>query len=429
MDNLNMNSSDQDYDLPAGFLIKDKSGQFKKVQDDVITDFSLKKPVLEASLQPAKASVPPIRQSFSSQGGAAPARAVSPVKPPPPISSAPTASIFMAPDDELEIREQQEKLNQMMAAPAGHSVLSVEDVVNKAVSDFQLRFDEDIMQKRFAKVIESRLRDLRDSVETKEVLTRSKKIGGLELSPDLAGKILSFVEQHITDKPVIKPVELVKPASVRFDIPPAFIPRPQPVAAPMKPAEPIKEDVNKLAEEIKKEFQAPVPSPKPDLAAPAPQVPKPETPAAPSAPVSTPEMYTRPQDEMPRIVQVRKPEIERPQVIDIRQPAKVMGPVEELADLDLDEFRRQGTNPTEAAERILEKIDLLEHDSWAMKIDATKAWRRSPANQLYLQIGQESMESNQTVAETIRRRMQNNQPYLLLDEFLAINSLNSRLAI
>jgi hypothetical protein len=190
--------------------------------------------------------------------------------------------------------------------------------------------------------------------------------------------------------------------------------------------------MGQLAEEIKKEMQVPVPSPKiipsNPVASAVEQKPRPVMPSAP-APVSTPEMYTRPADEMPRIVQVRMPEQERPQVNDIRQPAKVMGPVEELADIDLDEFRRQGTNPTEAADRILEKIDLLEHDSWTMKIEAIKAWRRSSANQLYIQIGRESMDTNQSVAEVIRKRMQNNQSYLLLDEFLAINSLNSRLAI
>ncbi|MFA6553423.1 MAG: hypothetical protein WCT27_03270 [Patescibacteria group bacterium] len=429
MDNLNMNSSDQDSDLPAGFLIKDKNGRFKKIEDDEITDFAVKKQPVPESIQPARSPIAP-------PSLAVPVRQALPVKPPPPISSSPTASTFMAPDDELEIRAEQKKLETIMASPAGHSVLSVEEIVNKVIGDFRLSFSDDVMQKRFSKVIESRLRDLRDSVETKEVLTRSKKIGGLEILPDQAERILSFVDKHISEKPNIKPIEPVAASKPNRDIPPAFIPRPQPKKPPLTeiPPKPITadEDMGQLAEEIKKEMQVPVPSPKiipsNPVASAVEQKPRPVMPSAP-APVSTPEMYTRPADEMPRIVQVRMPEQERPQVNDIRQPAKVMGPVEELADIDLDEFRRQGTNPTEAADRILEKIDLLEHDSWTMKIEAIKAWRRSSANQLYIQIGRESMDTNQSVAEVIRKRMQNNQSYLLLDEFLAINSLNSRLAI
>ncbi|MFH1207170.1 MAG: hypothetical protein V1668_01015 [Patescibacteria group bacterium] len=419
MDNLNVNSANQDSDLPAGFLIKDKSGQFKKVLDDKITDFSVKKATVTPPPQPQR--VLPVRPPVvSPQPGIPPLREAVPIKAAPPISSSPHASAFMAPDDEFEIHEQQAKLNQMVATPAGHSVLSVEEIVRAVISDFQLSFTDDVMQKRFGKVIESRLRDLRDSVETAEVLSRSKKIGGLEIPADQAAKIIQFVEKQISAQPVHKPIESVVAAMPKPDAPPAFIPRPQPVKPP-PPAVPtatVKEDIGQLAEEIKKEIQKPLPKLKPQPA----ELSKP-------APVSTPDMYTRPVDEMPRIVQVRQVEQARPQVNDIRRPARVMGPVEELADIDLDEFRRQGTNPAEAADRILEKIDLLEHDSWAVKVEAIKAWRQSPVSRLYLQIGRESMEENLAIAEIIRKRMQGNQPYLLLDEFLAINSLNSRLAV
>lgn len=327
----------------------------------------------------------------------------------------------MAPDDEREIREEQAKLEQMMKPPAGSSVVSVEDIVNNAISDFSLSFADEVMRKRFAKVIESRLRDLRDGVETKEVLTRSKKIGGLELPPEQADRLLASIEKHLSGKPVIKPSTPEVAQAPRLDMPPDFIPRPQPVkpAPPPVPQAPIApKEVVQLAEEIKKEMNVPVSAP-------------PVQPKQPSQPppVSTPDTYSRPVDELPRIVQVRKLEAERPQVNDIRRPARVMGPVEELADINLDEFRRQGTNPIEAAERVVEKIDLLEHDSWEMKIAGTKAWKRSEANKLYIDIGRESMETGQTVADVIRKRMQEKRPHLLLDEFLAINNLNSRLVI
>jgi 2'-5' RNA ligase len=130
---------------------------------------------------------------------------------------------------------------------------------------------------------------------------------------------------------------------------------------------------------------------------------------------------------MAHIAYARQPEPLRPQMIDIRQPMKVLGPVEEFQEIDLTEFRRLGPTPAAAINKIVEKIGLLQEESWQMRMDGVAAWQRSATNQVYVAQGRESIESGKRLEEVINSRQQAGQPYLSVNEWLAVNALNSHL--
>lgn len=61
-----------------------------------------------------------------------------------------------------------------------------------------------------------------------------------------------------------------------------------------------------------------------------------------------------------------------------------VGPVEELGGLTLVDFRRLGSTPKAAANKVLEKFMVLKDESYLLYLNAVEEWYRSPIIQLYL---------------------------------------------
>ncbi|MCH7492675.1 hypothetical protein IID19_03765 [Patescibacteria group bacterium] len=457
-------------DFSGGFLIKDVRGRFKKVQGDKIVDIEeqtsstvdpsvetkeiletvVKKQEVDVSTQPIPAPSPPTPET--------PPRKIPVPKPLPPISSSEKAISLMEPDDEKEIAKQVSKLKNLVAQPGLDLPVAISTAIEKIIHQNNLRFDDEVMLKRFSKVLESRLRSIRNSIETKEVLSRQKKIGGLAMTEEVAQKVISSVEEEaeslyrtgLTKDQIDKAKEKKDEARrtvadgtdqkitpMFVEAPPAFVPRPggavhnKEQSVVSKPAvKNNEENTEILAESIKQEIKEV--SQKREDAVPQ-EMPKSIPPAMPATKPSVieddHELYGKPDEEMPRITPVRQIDKQRPHMADIKQPIQVVGPVDELGQTDIKEFRRLGTNPQDAAEKIVEKIDLLEEESWPMRMDGIAAWKKSPLNKLYVSIGRQSMDSSKIIQEVINQLSQSGQPHLLMEEFLAINEINHKLSV
>jgi len=107
---------------------------------------------------------------------------------------------------------------------------------------------------------------------------------------------------------------------------------------------------------------------------------------------------------------------------------RVAGPTEELASYDLTNFRALNPEPKQALQKIQEKLDLLQEESYEKKSAGVRAWYTSPIYKQYLILGQESMESEKTVKEIIEQRKKINSPTLSYAEFEAIVDFNAELA-
>jgi dsDNA-specific endonuclease/ATPase MutS2 len=109
----------------------------------------------------------------------------------------------------------------------------------------------------------------------------------------------------------------------------------------------------------------------------------------------------------------------------IFQP-RIMGPIDELKYMSLINFRRLDKDPFKAAEKIKEKINLLEEE-YSKKVEGIKAWRSSPVNRLYLQMGEASISHKKPIDVIIEERRNEGKEYLNNKEFEAIINLNREL--
>jgi len=109
---------------------------------------------------------------------------------------------------------------------------------------------------------------------------------------------------------------------------------------------------------------------------------------------------------------------------DVKHVPKLTGPVDELGEMNIVNFRRLSANPKEAVKKIIEKINFLEEDSYAKRLEAIKAWRQSPLNKLYLKIGQNSIEEKKRINEILEELRNKQEEFLSVDEFNSVMELN-----
>ncbi|MCF7820233.1 MAG: hypothetical protein K9M44_02045 [Candidatus Pacebacteria bacterium] len=114
----------------------------------------------------------------------------------------------------------------------------------------------------------------------------------------------------------------------------------------------------------------------------------------------------------------------KPRLDDIRMVNKVMGPVDEIASIDIVDFRRLGKTPEDSILKIKEKLNLLEKSSYEKMIAGIEAWRQNPLNQLYRDISIESINQGRPVPEIIKDREDQGKDFLSVEEFKALINFN-----
>ncbi|MGI6373959.1 MAG: hypothetical protein ACOX0C_01345 [Patescibacteria group bacterium] len=119
----------------------------------------------------------------------------------------------------------------------------------------------------------------------------------------------------------------------------------------------------------------------------------------------------------------------KPIVRDIKPMPRLMGPIEELKYLDLENFRRLGKTPAEIANKIIAKIKLLEGDGYDRMIKGIQAWRSSPVNALYLKMVKEAMAQGIPVKNLASYHDKHPNKYLSVAEIEEIISLNAKLIL
>jgi len=282
------------------------------------------------------------------------------------------------------------------------AVIDYDSIIKQIAQESGVNFSEEFLKKRFSSLITSRLRDIRNSLQVKELLARSKKVGGLELPEEKINLVVKITEEKaktIHDQDTIKELEERQKRKVEEE---------------QKETEGQQKMRQAVArEQIKKAVQTLQQKKIEKIVTPPPPPPK--------------ILRRRP---IPTIPQVRRPSEDitrRPKIIDIKTPQRLLGPVEEIRSLNLTDFRRLASSPEETIKKIKEKIELLEEESFSRKAEAIQAWKQSEINQLYLDIGNESMEKGKSVKEIIESRTMDGRSTLNEEEFRAVGDLNKKL--
>ncbi|PIT93507.1 hypothetical protein COU00_03985 [Candidatus Falkowbacteria bacterium CG10_big_fil_rev_8_21_14_0_10_43_11] len=286
-------------------------------------------------------------------------------------------------------------------------------------------------------IIKTFVKGIRDFISARDALTKEPVNGGLGLTREQAEAILNLAKKQ-REKPAISPIApqsapldyLEKTRDIEYDFSklakqaPAVEP-PAKIKEEKKPESDLKQDLAELSKEII--------SPKAEelkLAPPLPAV-RSERPAArdeKKTQISKVSSQQKPEPEMVKMDRSRLAvsQSDKPRMDDIMQPpSRLQGPIEELANLDLINFRRLGGSLEVIAGKIQNKIKLLERESFTRRQQGINAWRHSPLYLSYVAIGQESLTGNQPVEELLKTQGNG----LTKEEFNAILELNRQLRV
>lgn len=254
---------------------------------------------------------------------------------------------------------------------------SVDDLVASVIRDLHLNNLSVDLKPRLENAIKLRLKDIRDTVDTREVLRKSVEEGGVGLTDDVSDNVIQAIMDYAPQVHEVKsnaPVTLSK-AEVSTPITPSILYREasaESVTSPEKKS------------------------------------------SAPASPVATP-ASTMTLSERPG------------SMVDVRTKPTAVGPIDELRLFTLIDFRRLDPNPKQAAARVKEKVKLLEDESYDKMVEGVRAWRISPLHGLYVALGQESLATNRPIAAVIAQRKTSGEQSLTEAEFDAIMELNRQL--
>lgn len=268
----------------------------------------------------------------------------------------------------------------------------IEEKVQDIISKLKIQFSDETIKRRFVNILTTYFRGIRKVKEIEYILTTPKVSGGMELPVDKVALIISLLSHHTEDthkkrqEVVSKPLDRVATLDHRLDPPPpAVVPKASP--AP----EAISVPVPKVSVPQKPKTMA-----RPVISKPAPSQPSPMT---------------------------------KSKVEDVRPVTRQLtGPLEELQYMTIEDFRRLGRDENEIKDEVMERIMLLNEESFVRKIQGIKAWKSSPVFKTYLLLSLRGIREKKTVEQLIEENQRQNIETLTISEYEAISDLNQKLS-
>jgi len=330
-----------------------------------------------------------LEQEKESQVKAAPAPAPTqtPTSPPTPVKQPPKRVLpeplkkpvfdatMISDQDELEAKQ----ANKKVVTPK--NPLTPEQGINQVLQSVAEIIKDEADKKRLHVIVDSRIREVRDTWQTKDTLEQDKEKGGLGLKGTQLVEVVEAIEQAYdqTHLPIAKVADEQKGKFTQEQV----------KAKTSKAKEQEQELTRRYTKLTGKPTQ---------------KVPKPVKAAFSAASPATGHQSMQ----------------------DITQVKKLVGPVDELANMDLISWRRLSEDPQEAALKIKDKIELLEGESYTKRLEGVKAWQSSPINQMYVEMTHEVLITGKSIDQIIVAKTKAKQPRLTLEEVRVIMHLNNQ---
>lgn len=285
-------------------------------------------------------------------------------------------------------------------------------------------------QAKLKSVLTTFVKGIRDFISAREALMKEPKNGGLGLSKEQAESALNLVTKNKSGagvKAAFPQTKAAPPAwekmrDMEYDF--SALTKNQADKQTSAPLEQKPTEMLALKPDATVKITLPAPLP---AAAPAEK-------ASHQIQVAAKEKESKPavsefKESMLMRRRADKVEPDRPRLDDIvKPPSRLQGPIEELANLDLVNFRRLGGSPEVMASKIQNKIKLLEQESFTKRQQGISAWRHSPLYQLYIAVGQKALTSNKSVNDALQENSASADA-LTSEEFEAILELNRQLRV
>ena len=284
----------------------------------------------------------------------------------------------------------------------------LEQAVNETVQKLAVTGLDEYLTKRLQNIVSTRLRDVRNPIQVKEILVRDSKIGGLDRHPEEADAMVAVIEEAYQ----AHRAELTTAEQLRIER--------------LKQAQEAKREERRKQEsaEHAEWYRQKIQEANPWAAALDAQKAAAAGSATPAGQVTWP---------VPVSASGQAPTTgsAAPTAVDaIRPPTRLTSLGNELGGITLAEFRRIARTPEEAMEALWQKLETLKQESYDHWQEGAQAWRQSPLQQQYLQLVAQSFTSGRPVAEIAREiheKDPKNQP--TAEEIGAILLLNNRLNV
>lgn len=252
-----------------------------------------------------------------------------------------------------------------------------------------LKLDE-YTAKRLRNVVSTRLRDVRNAMQTRAMLERETHVGGVGLAPDVAARVAAIIEStYQTQHSAIDEEQRKRIESMQDE-----------------QRKKIDERKQRESEEHAAWYKQKVAGAKGDMA--------------------VEQLRAAMQGQV--LVDSGQVSVQaKPSMIDIVPPMRLSGLGDELKSMDIETFRRQAKTPEQAAEKIYQKLETLKRENFERWTDGVAAWRASPLQQQYLRLVTESFSTAKPVAQLVeeKRKVDPNLPSA--EELGAIIALNARI--
>src|SRR3989339_321332 len=333
------------------------------------------------------------------------------------------SDFFFSPEDEEEVKNLAQALQHTDKREDHKS--NLKNQVLNIMNQMNISFSSDDVKARCEKAINTYLRGVRNKIDTRQTLARAVHLGGVGLQEEEIDKIFSisdkvkFSETH--DYTLLKHDKKDEYEKQKKLVTPEEAVEIRDKTNNNDKAEQVQVKNIEILNSVKKETDKQEDlSPREKIAL---------------QPTNEPRIEISPVSEHSEMVgggniaSVRKMSAGdgKVKMEDVKFVPKLLGPIEELKEIDLVNFRRLDSDPNKAIFKINNKIKFLEEESFAKRLAGIKAWRQSKINTLYLNMGRESINIQKPIEDIINIRKNNNQEYLTIEEFSAVMDLNKGL--
>ena len=297
---------------------------------------------------------------------------------------------------EAELAREVQHIKHDLMPKAEVSSIDFKKIAGDIFARSQLKVSNADAESRLLTIILARLKDVRDSNETREILARDAALGGMSFDEQKINILLPLLDAEFKKiQEHLKSEQEEKIAASRRE----EEGRRKKAAEASHQAEQavldkrFKELVGKRGENK----TAPLPLKKGE----------------------------RERDLKPLIPSLA--ESEHPKVQDIKPAHKLIGPVEEIGALTLINFRQLAPSAADAAKRIREKVEALKTDSLKKWQEGIAAWHASEPSKLYLKLLGQALRERKSIKQVAIDRQSRGEPFLSGEEIDAIMTLNKQL--
>jgi len=325
-------------------------------------------------------------------------------------------------EDEKEVIQVQTRASEILNEKGPADVPSI---VNDICKDPSFHFEEPLLQDRCRKLIESRVRDVRDPVQVRSQLEQSIDKGGLGVSGRHLADLLERLEGH---------VEVYQSLLLKQQQQEQKEEQEEVRIKKEEKAQALEQHVQKEEQVLSKRYislTGKMPTERVLPVAP----PMSRTSAAISAQHELLQregkidvgkvrsIVEQAREQRPRAPQ---PSV-RPSMQEVIFTKRLSGPLDELRTLTLVDFRRLSRDPVQAATKVKDKVDLMEEQGYDKKVEAVAAWRSSPVNQLYVQLTREAVLKGTSVKDLLFQKREQKEEIFSDEELKALMRLNADL--